>query len=122
MVAIDEALATLDEERAGVDAQGNPRYYPRDEDAEESGADEALADDKNASPPAGDEAPNSSDDADSEAGRAPEEEQDEEQAASRPAADEQSRFDVMGMLCNTTAETSESAEGPPEPTPPHLHF
>ena len=94
----------------------------RDEDAEEPGADEALADDKNASPPAGDEAPTSSDDADAEAGRAPEEEQDEEQAAPRPAADEQSRFDVMGMLCNTTAETSESAEGPPEPTPPHLHF
>ena len=95
----------------------------RDEDAEESGADEALADDKNASPPAGDEAPISSDDADAEAGRAPEEEQDELQAASRSAADEQSQFDVMGMmLCNTTAETSESAEGPPEPTPPQLHF
>ena len=94
----------------------------RDEDAEEPAADEALADDKNASPPAGDEAPISSDDADAEAGRAPEEEQDELQAASRSAADEQSQFDVMGMkLWNTTAETSESAEGPPEP-PPQLHF
>ena len=97
--------------------------YSRDEDVEEPGADEASADGENALPPPGDEALISSDDADAEAGRAPEEEQDEEQAASRPAADEQSQFDVMGMmLCNTTAETSESAEGPPEPTPPHLHF
>ena len=96
--------------------------YSRDEDVEEPGADEASADGENALPPPGDEALISSDDADAETGRAPEEEQDELQAASRSAADEQSQFDVMGMLCNTTAETSESAEGPPEPTPPYLHF
>ena len=89
---------------------------------------EASADDKNVSPPAGDEALISSDDAGAEAGRAPEEEQDEEQAASRPLVGEQSQLAMAMMLCNYKDEAGASgestiAEGPPEPPPPQpLHF